>query len=375
MNIFLEVVAFGVGVAIVATTVLSAVEATILPRGVPVKLARSTNRVVRLIFGLWVGRSASYERRDRIMAGFGPIALLVSLLSWLVLLFTAFVLMYLAVTTASLTRAIELSGSSLFTLGTANAGQLGPDVLSYSEAGLGLLLVTLLITYLPSIYTAFSRREHGVGLLRTRAGTPPSPTAMLVRMHAIEGDNSRLTSLWVQWEEWFVDIEETHTSFAILSFFRSPRASESWINAAGVVLDAASLWLAAVEHPSDPDAHLCIRSGYLALRAISTLFRIPFDPDPRASDPITITRAEFDEALGRLAQGGVPLTEDRDAAWRAYQGWRVNYDTTLLDLARLVEAPPTPWVSDRSPLRQPTQNRALSRALNLSVLRRRTTEG
>ena len=43
---------------------------------------------------------------------------------------------------ASVARAIELSGSSLFTLGTANPGRAGPDILSYTEAGLGLLLVT-----------------------------------------------------------------------------------------------------------------------------------------------------------------------------------------------------------------------------------------
>jgi len=158
---------------------------------VPVRLARTSNRIVRAAFGLWVGRSASYERRDRIMAAYGPIALLTLLLSWLVLLFAAFVLMYLAVTNRSLAQAIELSGSSLFTLGTANPAQVGPDIVSYAEAGLGLLLVTLLITYLPSIYTAFSRRENGVGLLRTRAGTPPSPTVMLVRLHTIDEANSR----------------------------------------------------------------------------------------------------------------------------------------------------------------------------------------
>jgi hypothetical protein len=350
MRTAVDVVAFAVGVIMIGFTVASAVRSTILPRGVSVRLSRYVNRSLRLVFRLWVGRSASYERRDRIMAYFGPFSLLSLLLSWLTSLFVAFVLMYLAVSTSSFTHAVELSGSSIFTLGTANPGRLGPDIISYAEAGLGLLLVTLLITYLPSIYTAFSRRENGVGLLRSRAGTPPSPTVMLIRLHTIDEPNTRLTDLWTQWETWFVDIEETHTSFAVLSFFRSPWATESWINAAGVLLDAASLWLAAVEHPKDPEANLCIRSGFLALRSIATLFAIPFDPDPQPGDAITIARTEFDRALDDLAAGGVPLLADRDAAWLAYKGWRVNYDTTLLDLARFVEAPPTPWVSDRSPL-------------------------
>jgi hypothetical protein len=285
------------------------------------------------------------------MAAFGPIALLTLLFTWLLAVYSAFVLMFLATTTSSFRVALELSGSSLFTLGTANPTRVGPDILTYVEAGLGLLLLTLLITYLPSIYTAFSRREHGVGLMRTRAGSPPSPTAMLIRLHVIDDDNARLTNLWSQWESWFVDIEETHSSFNILTFFRSPRSSESWVTAAGALLDAASLWLAAVEHGPDPEAHLCIRSGYIALRSIADQFRVAYDPDPAPTDPITISRTEFNEALLRLAQGGVPVIKDWDAAWGAYRGWRVNYDTVLLNLARLVEAPPAPWVSDRSPLR------------------------
>lgn len=45
------------------------------------------------------------------------------------------------------------------------------------------------------------------------------------------------------------------------------------------------------------------------------------------------------------------LEPDRDDAWKAFAGWRVNCDTVLLNLARFVEAPPALWISDRSPLR------------------------
>jgi hypothetical protein len=46
----------------------------------------------------------------------------------------------------------------------------------------------------------------------------------------------------------------------------------------------------------------------------------------------------------------LPVTADRDAAWRGFVGWRVNYDTVLLALAALTMAPPAPWSSDRSKL-------------------------
>ena len=54
--------------------------------------------------------------------------------------------------------------------------------------------------------------------------------------------------------------------------------------------------------------------------------------------------------MDEMAAAGIPLLADRNAAWEAWRGWRVNYDTVLLNLARLVEAPPAPWVSDRSPV-------------------------
>jgi hypothetical protein len=246
-------------------------------------------------------------------------------------------------------------------LGTTTDPHLGPSILTYTEAGLGLLLVALLITYLPSIYSAFSRRENGVALLQVRAGDPPQAATMLIRFHRIEEAQYRLTELWRQWEGWFADIEETHSTFPILVFFRSPQPNRSWITTAGALLDGAGLWLAAVEHPKDPDAQLCIRAGSLALRRIADLFRVVYDSDPSPDDPISISRSEWDAAMAEMELAGLALKADRDQAWADWRGWRVNYDTVLLNLARLVEAPPTPWVSDRSPVSGSPRRRLIPR--------------
>jgi hypothetical protein len=338
------------GVALILVALNSAVRSTILPRAAPNRLARASGNAVRGAFRLWVGRSASYERRDRIMAMLGPVSLLALLTTWLVVVLAGYTLIYLAITTRSLARAIELSGSSMFTLGTTSSTRLAANLVSYTEAAVGLLLLTLLITYLPSIYGAFSRREAGVSLLRVRAGVPPRAAELMIRYHRIEDAQYRLSDLWQYWESWFVDVEESHTTFPILASFRSPQRDQSWVTAAGALLDSAAVWVAAVEHAIDRDAQLCIRAGFQALQRIGSVFALPFDPDPKPDDPITITRDEFEATLKEMADAGVPLIADRDQAWRAWKGWRVNYDTVLLNLARLVEAPPAPWVSDRSPI-------------------------
>lgn len=344
----LEVLGFIAAAALALATMLSAIRSVVLPRAAQSAIPNLTVRAVRAGFRLRASRSDSYLERDRVMAMLAPVALVAMLGSWLLLLFAAYTAMFFCLGGRSLAHAAEISGSSIFTLGTSGANQLGADLLSYSEAGLGLLMVALLISYFPSIYSAFTRRETGVTLLQVRAGDPPSATTMLVRYHRIEGRLHQLTELWRTWEIWFADIEESHTTFPILVHFRSPQPERSWITAAGALLDAAAFWVAAVEHVIDPDAQLCLRAGFLALRRISDGFGIAYDPDPSPDDPVSVDRSEWEAAMDELEAAGVPMVPDRDQAWRDWRGWRVNYDAPLLGLARVIEAPPVPWISDRS---------------------------
>lgn len=133
-----------------------------------------------------------------------------------------------------------------------------------------------------------------------------------------------------------------------LVYFRSPQPGRSWVTAAGAVLDAASLLVAAIDLERQPQAELCIRAGYIALRRISDFYGLPYDPNPRPEDAISIARAEFDSACDRFAAAGASLRPDRDQAWRDFAGWRVNYDAVLLGLASLTLAPHAPWSSDRA---------------------------
>ena len=159
--------------------------------------------------------------------------------------------MYWALGVGSVIGALQLSGSSLFTLGFAPPHGVWMSALALSEAMLGLIMVALLIAYLPTMYAAFSRREQAVNMLEVRAGSPPSALEMLMRFNRIQG-LEQLADYWRTWEGWFADIEESHSTLAALVFFRSPRSDVSWVTAAGTVLDAASLTLSAVDVPYEP---------------------------------------------------------------------------------------------------------------------------
>jgi hypothetical protein len=343
------VAVFAAGLVWSAAVFLSAVSTVVVPRGVPVRLTRIVFLTMRRLFGFRSRFADTYEERDRALALYAPLTLIVLPVVWLALTLVGFSAMFWALGVHPLRTAFVTSGSSLLTLGFLRAPDLPTTVLAFAEAVLGLILLALLITYLPSMYGAFSRREHSVALVTILAGSPPTPAEMLSRFHTIQGLNQMEQDVWRPWLDWFVDIEETHTSFAGLPFFRSPQPERSWIIAAGVVLDTASIYASTLDVPRSPSAELCIRSGFLALRRIADFYGIPYDADPSPDDPVSIRREEYDAVYDRLLGAGLPVRPDRDQSWRDFVGWRVNYDTVLVIMAGLVMAPYAPWISDRSP--------------------------
>lgn len=344
--IVLRVLLFATGAALVVLTIRSMVRTFLVPRALQAALSRAVFVEVRRVFRLGASDRHDYARRDRVMALYAPVALLVVLVVWVMILIAGYSAMFFALGGVSPFEAFTLAGSSMLTLGFAHAPTEAGVALSFTAAGAGLVVLALFITYLPSLYSGFQRRERGVAKLEVRAGQPPSGVYLIALAWTV-GRLENLRSLWAEWEDWFTDVDESHSSFPALVFFRSTHPDQSWITAAGAILDGASMFASTVDTPRYPEPEFMIRAGYLCLRHLAEFFKIPVDHDPQPGDPISISRDEFDEALGRLSAAGVPLKPDRDQCWRDFAGWRVNYDAALVALARLSMAPMAPWSSDR----------------------------
>ncbi len=218
------------------------------------------------------------------MSRYAPVTLILLPAVWITVVVLALTPMFWALGSDFPREAFTRSGSSLLTLGFAFAKDLPETVLSFVAATIGLGLVALLISYLPSIYAQFSRREVLVGQLDTRAGTPPDSAELLLRAFRI-GWLPRLDDLWVEWDRWFVEVEESHSSNASLPFFRSQHPERSWLTAAGCVLDTAALRASALDLPRSFEAELCLRTGYLSLRHLADLFDIDLRPGPASPMP------------------------------------------------------------------------------------------
>jgi hypothetical protein len=339
----LQVVVFVLGLLVVLRALLSAVRTFVVPRGAYDRLSSLEFRTLGRIFRAVARPRFSYERRDAIMALFAPIALVILPIMLLTILLIGFAALFWAIEPAPIESVVRDSGSALLTLGFAPVQGWPALVLALVEAAIGLIMITLLIAYLPTMYTAFQRREAFVSKVAVRAGTPASGTELLIRFWSV-GLLDSITDLWTEAETWFIEIEESHTTLAALPFYRSPRSNRSWITAAGAVMDGAALLRSTVDAPVEARSDLAISAGYETLDAIAAFFRIPTISRPaQADDPILVTRTEYDAAVAELAQAGLPLRADREQAWRDFAGWRVNYEDALLRLSGVIMAPEARW--------------------------------
>src|SRR3990172_3177981 len=261
----LELFECAAGLTIVVLTIRSVVRTLVVRRGVQTALARVVFVLVRKLFRLRANERHDYQMRDGVMAFYAPVSLLTLLLAWMTLVLLGYTLMFHAVGAGTLQVAFAMSGSSLLTLGFAVDPGTPELILTFTEAAIGLIFLALVISYLPSLYASFQRRESGVAELEVRAGQPPTGVYLL-ELAWVVGRLETLRDLWMQWEHWFTDVDESHTSYPPLAFFRSPHADQSWVTASGAVLDAASLFASTIDVPRIPEAEFMIRSGYLCLR-------------------------------------------------------------------------------------------------------------
>ncbi len=351
-----RVVAAVVGGLLVLASMSSVTGTLIVSRSVSSRLTRWVDRTVDRAYQLVVARAADYRRHDLVLATQAAAILLAQLAAWLVVAYAGFALLLWPFAAHGVVSAFVDAGSSLFTLGFAVPAGAVPAAIVFLAAAVGLVILTLQIAYLPTLYAAFNRRETEVALLNARGGVPAWGPELLARTHYALGSGistlDTMPELYAQWERWAADIAESHTTYLPLVRFRSPGPLSSWVTSLLSVLDSAALFLALSPKaaPVVP-ARLCLRSGFLCFNRIARAmgFDIPDEPDPGAG--ISVTYAEFLDAVARMREVDFPIERDPEQAWPDFVGWRVNYERAAYAVAAAVYAVPAMW---SGPRRHPT---------------------
>lgn len=347
-----RVVAAIVGGLLVLASARSMIGTIIVPRPASGWLTRSVDWLVNGFFRLVTARTLSYKRMDRALAGQAAVILLAQLLAWLLIFWLGFTLLVWPFLRTGITTAFTTAGPGLWGIGATEVTGAGERTIQDLSSLTGIITVTLQIAYLPTLYSAFNRRETDVALLNARAGVPSWGPELLARTHYALGSGSStidtLPDLYEQWERFAADIAESHTTYLPLIRFRSPRPLSSWVVGLLAVVDSAALYLAlSPESVPEVAARLCLRSGFTCFEEVARALRLPVPevPDPEAG--ISLTYQEFLEAVQRMREVDFPIEREPEQAWPEFVGWRVNYEQAAYALAAAVDAVPALWSGPR----------------------------
>lgn len=337
----------GIWVIIVATGL--AIRTFMIPDPAPSLINRLVFRGTQAVFNPLSQLIRNPVRRHQVLSLYAPISLLVVLGFILFLIGTGYTLVFYGVGIKPFIRAFLFSGSALSTLGFESPGNnFWVIMFSATEALTVAVVVSLLIGYLPSIYSSYQAREQAVRTLDDLTGTPPDGVKVVDKYVEVYGSD-KLGNLWQTWMGWFSDLGSAGSTLSGQLYLRSSRWDRSWICTAGAMLDAASLVDSSVDLSTDPAASHLVRTGSRALTQVLEPLRLhcPADPTwPRT--PINVSREEFDQAYDHLQQSGLPMKPDKDAAWAEYAQHRVQYECPLMTLVKLKKPPHgARWTTDR----------------------------
>jgi hypothetical protein len=345
-------IAAAVGVLLIGFSANSVIGTLMVPRPAGGQLTPWVDRLVNDIFQLVTAPFTSYKHRDRILASQAAILLVCQLIAWLAIFYVGFSLLEWPFTAGGLTRAFDLAGPALWSDSDSAVRGAAEHAIQYCAALTGLVTVTLQIAYLPTLYSAFNRRETEVALLNARAGVPSWGPELLARTHYALGSGAStidtLPDLYRSWERWAADVAESHTTYLPLVRFRSPRPLSSWVTGLLAVLDSAALYLA-LSPKAVPTvaARLCLRGGFDCLRDVALGMGIKVAPmaDPDAG--ISLSFDDFVEAVERMKSVDFPIERTAAEAWPDFVGWRVNYEQAAYAIAFAVDAVPALWSGPR----------------------------
>src|SRR3984893_11502748 len=302
-------VAAACGIVLVLTGWQSVIGTLIVPRPVGSWLTRMVDRLVLASYMSVTRPVTDWVRRDRILATQSAAVLGGPLVAWLGIFLAGFTLMLCPPPGRSITSALTDAGSSLFTLGFAEPQGTSPAVVVFIAAATGMVVVALQVGYLPTLYSAFNRRETEVALLVSRSGAPSWGPELLARTYYALGTGvssiDTLPELYRTWERWAADVAESHTTYLPLVRFRSPLPYSSWVISLLAVLDSAALILVlAPEQAPVVAARLCLRGGFSCLGRVARAMGlcVAEEADPGGSRRV----ARLRRLAGQLRERGLP---------------------------------------------------------------------
>jgi hypothetical protein len=230
------------------------------------------------------------------------------------------------------------SGSALNTLGFATPTSLAGQWLSIPEGALGLGIVVFLFTFVPGYQAVIRAREDKTSWLYVRIGDQPTGVGLLEWCQRT-GTAENMRDVWEAWENWFRMLGDTHSVLPILTMSPSVQSGQSWVVAAGAVLDAAAFAASSTETRDVEAAKICLRTGTRVFLAIANALGRTCPAIEAGRAPLS--REKYEAGRARLSSAGMPLKSacDQEAQRKEFLLLRAQYQEALYFIASQTFAP------------------------------------
>ena len=309
--------------------------------------------------GLWqtairFTRSLDRRRRHRFLSMVGPILMPLIISIFIIMLLTAFALIYLprmetsfridgAANANQILQAFYFSGITFLTIGygditpSSNAMQ----IVALIEAATGLGIISLSITYLLTVYRALERKR-AVALKFYHQARQGADVPGYIANHFSRG---RFHSLTASLREATNDLQmllESHLEHPVIHFFHPPEVYKGFPRALFVVLETVAVLNAHldeaeyVEAGDHPDVLIAGDNAKYVLAELVTSLRLQNragEPFESGAETARRRRKSFNRAMKRLRQTNIKTRGDIEQAFSEYSEDREMWEQQLFHFA------------------------------------------
>lgn len=341
----LDIIVAAAGVLLIWLALRDVFQTAVVPRA-PYAHWRVSTLSTDLLWRAWprfANRFRNANRREDVLASFAPLNMIVQLIVWAGIVGFGFGMVFYAIRYGLRPQPLGFHDTVYFaytTMLTIGFGDIFPRepldryvAIAAGAAGLGL--VAVVTSYLFSIFGSFASRERYVIALSSRAGTPPSGSALL-ETHGYAKLIGDLPAVFRAGQDWAAAVVQSQIAYPILSYFRSADARQSWVGTLGILLDAATMTVTTLDGVPKGEAELMLAIGRRAAHELSAHRRL------RGHRDAGCAREHFDRARARLERAGYTL-RDAEQSWHDYTVLRETYGPELNAIATYYRLASIPW--------------------------------
>ena len=292
-------------------------------------------------------------RRHRLLNAVGPLLMPLIVFAFVLLLIVGFALIYLPGMPANFSAAEEpgispwltslyFSGTTLTTTGFGDITprSVGMRFTSLAEGASGLILISLTITYLISVYQALERKRV-VALSFYHQAEGGADAVGYIAHHFVSGrfigiqSNLRASASSLQ------EVLESHIEHPIIHYFHPLQVYKGMPRVLFLSLEIFTVIRSCLDKEEyeelydHPDVKTLNTSASHVLGAFVSLLRlnVPFRARRATYEESFRWRARFEQTLMRLEESGIHTEKDREAAWVPYQQQRSEWEASLYRFA------------------------------------------